>query len=129
MILACMYAQDKTAWECDMAETYGILDWESVPVRKLATLSAGLRHDSRSVMALSGERISLQESLLAMMADRLTWLCWAKTVDGRKGRNKPESILELLLGKTEKDSEVMSFSTSEEFEAERNRILSQIKEE
>lgn len=129
MVLACMYAQDKTAWECDMAETYGILDWESVPVRKLATLSAGLRHDSRSVMALSGERIDLQESLLAMMADRLTWLCWAKTVDGRKGRNEPESILELLLGKTEKDSDVMSFTTSEEFETERNRILSQIKEE
>lgn len=129
MILACMYAQDKTAWECDMAETYGILDWESVPVRKLATLSAGLRHDSRSMMALSGERIGLQESLFAMMADRLTWLCWAKTVDGQKGRNKPESILELLLGKTEHDSEVMSFSTSEEFKAERNRILSQIKEE
>ena len=129
MILACMYAADQNAWECDMAETYGVIDYESIPVRKLAVLSSGLRTDSRSMMKLSGIKVNTQEALLAIIADRLSWLCWSKTEDGLHGRNIPDSILESLTGKREKESKVMVFRTSEEFEEERNRILSSMKEE
>lgn len=124
-----MFAEDQTAWECDMAETYGVFDYESIPVRKLATLSAGLREDSRSKMKIAGAKLNVKETLLAVIADRLTWLCWAKTEDGLKGRNAPPSILELLTGKKDRDSDLMAFDTGKEFEEERNRILSMMKGE
>ena len=124
-----MFAEDQTAWECDMAETYGIFDYERIPVRKLATLSVGLREDSRIKMKLAGLKLNVKETLLAVIADRLTWLCWAKTEDGHKGRNVPPSILELLTGKQEKDSELMAFDTGKAFDEERNRILSMMKGE
>ena len=131
MILACMYAEDRTAWECDIVESYGILDYERIPVRKLAALSAGLRSDARIVMKLSGCKVTPRETLLAIIADRLTWLCWTKTEDGQKGRNKPVSILETLIGADrKKDSgEYMTFDTGKEFQEERNRILSGMKGE
>lgn len=129
MVLACMFAEDKTAWECDMAETYGIFDYERIPVRKLATLSAGLRNDSRIMMKMAGTTISTAETLLATIADRLGIIIWQNTEDGHTGNNPPESILDVLLGRNEKQNDFMVFHTSEEFEAERNRILSQMKEE
>lgn len=35
---------------------------------------------------------TLTNHLLAMIADALRWLQWAKTKDGAKGRNRPEPI-------------------------------------
>ena len=112
-----------------MAETYGIFDYERIPVRKLATLSAGLRDDSRIKMKMAGAKLDVRDTLLAVIADRLTWLCWAKTEDGTKGRNAPKSILELLTGTNGKDDNLMTFDTGKDFEEERKRILSMIKEE
>ena len=129
MTLACMYAEDRTAWECDLAETYGIFDYERIPVRKLATLSAGLRSDSRIMMKLAGITVTTTEMLLATISDRLAVLAWQNTEDGHKGNNPPESILDVLLNRNQKQSDLMVFHTSEEFEEERNRILSQMKEE
>lgn len=130
MILACMYSSHRTAWECDLAETYGIFDYESIPVRKLATLTAGLRSDSRSMMELSGIKIPLRDTLLAIIADCTKWLVWSRTEDGQTGRNMPESVLELLTsGPKDKDNDHMTFATGEDFIKERNRILSLMKEE
>jgi len=129
MVLACMYAEDRTAWECDMAETYGIFDYERIPVRKLATLSAGLRNDSRIMMKLADMEVNMRDMLLATIVDRLGVLIWQNTDDGHSGANPPESILDVILGKQKKDGDFMVFRTSEEFEEERNRILSQMKEE
>ena len=130
MILACMYASHRTAWECDLAETYGIFDYESIPVRKLATLTAGLRSDSRSMMELSGLKIPLRDTLLAVIADCTKWLVWSRTEDGQHGRNMPESILEMLTSAPkETNSDHMTFETGEDFIKERNRILSLMKEE
>ena len=124
-----MYAEDRTAWECDLAETYGIFDYERIPVRKLATLSAGLRSDSRIMMKMAGIKINTGEMLLAVIADKLSVLVWQNTEDGHNGANPPESILEMLIGRQQKQSDLMIFRTSEEFKKERNRILSQMKEE
>lgn len=125
-----MYSSHRTAWECDLAETYGIFDYESIPVRKLATLTAGLRSDSRSMMELSGIRIPLRDTLLAIIADCEKWLVWSRTEDGQNGINIPESVLELLTsGPKDKDNDHMTFATGEDFIRERNRILSLMKEE
>ena len=42
-----MMAVDRDAWICDLAETYRIFDYRALPVGLLATLSFGLREDSR----------------------------------------------------------------------------------
>ena len=124
-----MFAKDQSAWECDMAETYGIFDYERIPVRKLATLSAGLRDDSRIKMKMAGTKLDVRNMLLAVIADRLTWLCWAKTEDGTKGHNPPKSILETLYGDNSQNDDLMTFDTGKDFEEERNKILSMMKGE
>lgn len=107
---------------CDLAETYGIYDYESYPVRLIATLSAGLRDNSRLKMELADTKVSNELWLLASAVDRLSILAWQNTEAGQKGTGKPEMFVELLMG-LEKKSDVESFSTSEEWERERQRIL------
>lgn len=114
-----MIAADKDALLCDMAQTYQIYDLRAVPVSTLARLACGLREDSRIRMSLSGTRLTVTETLLAGIVDRLGQLVWMQSVDGQKGRNRPKSILELLQGKSseEKQSTILAFDTPEEFEA------------
>lgn len=125
MILAGMLRTDETALICDLAETYGVLDWKALPLKTAAALSAGLRDNSRVKMKLSGQKIDCETVLLAAIADRLSMLVWFRTKDGVNNRNRPESILTRLIGddqeQEEKDFRV--FRTPEEFEAARRRAL------
>jgi hypothetical protein len=124
MILATMVRTDETALICDLAETYGVLDWKALPLRLAAALSSGLRDDSRIKLKISGRNITSDIALLATAVDRLSFLAWAKTKDAENNRNRPESILKMLLeaGKeTTRDYEV--YSSPEEFEAARKRAL------
>ena len=56
---------------CDMAETYGVFDIYRLPVRTLATLAAGLRDDSRVMMAKRGALVDNKTILLAQIADMM----------------------------------------------------------
>lgn len=47
MILAGMVAEDEDALICDLAETYQIYDYRSLPLQKVAVFCAGLRENSR----------------------------------------------------------------------------------
>lgn len=98
MALARMIVTDEDALICDLAETYHIYDYRRLPVLSVAVFSLGLRQNSRIKMIMSGNRITLEESLLACAVDRLSILAWQKTKDGSKGTNVPQSILEKLLG-------------------------------
>ncbi len=122
MSLASMMATDKDALICDLAETYGILDYKALPVEILATLSVGLRDDSRIKMKMAGVNIENSLLLLAAAVDRLTFIAWSKTKDAEKGINKPKSIVEELAG-IRKDSDAEGFNTPEEYEAARNEII------
>lgn len=51
--LASMMNISEDALICDLAETYHIYDMRSLPLRTVATLSAGLREDSRIVLLAS----------------------------------------------------------------------------
>ena len=117
-----MIAEDEDALTCDLAETYRIYDRHAVPVRLLATLACGLRDDSRIKMRLAGTRISLDTMLRAVIADRLSFLAWARTKDGEKNRNRPASILEALTRK-EHAAGAAVFDSPEAFEAARAQIL------
>lgn len=74
-----MLATDRDSLECDLAETYGVLEMEALPVRKLAVLSFGLRDNSRIKMKLAGMKVSMDRLMLAGCFDMLSWLRWSKT--------------------------------------------------
>ncbi len=122
LTLAGMLRADKTAVICDLAETYGVLDYRALPVETLATLASGLRENSRIRMKLAGNEIEKETLLLAMAVDRLSYLLWAKTKDGQNGDNRPVMMVETLLGVHEK-KETMSFDSGEAFESAREKII------
>ena len=117
-----MLAVDRTALICDLAETYGILDYKVLPVETLAALSVGLRENSRVKMKLSGAKVKPDFLLLAAAVDRLSLLVWSKTKDAEKGRKRPKSLVEVLNGK-KKESDVMAFNTAEEWERAKAKII------
>lgn len=129
MILAGMLRTDETALICDLAETYGVLDWKALPLKTVAALSVGLRDDSRIKMRLSGQKIDSDTALLAAMLDRLTTLVWFKTKDGVKGRNRPDSVLAKLTEEKNqnKERDYRTFQTPEAFEAARRKAVEQAK--
>ena len=102
----------------------------SLPVQTVATLAAGLRDDSRIKIKMSGAKVPQNTLLLALIADRLSLLWWAKTKDGEKGRNRPHSITAELLGieTTEKTTyKGEAFSTADEYEAAKAELLERIR--
>lgn len=111
-----MLSADREALICDLAEVYGVFDHRALPVSLLATLSAGLRDDSRIKRKIYGMKLTRTEMLLAAMVDRLSLLLWLNTDAGRKGENQPASILDVLMGNEADDKQVEGFETAEEFE-------------
>ena len=106
---------------CDLDETYHIYDYRSLPVKLVATLSAGLRDDSRIKMKASETPANLDTLLLATIADRVEAFRYGFTSDASNGSNKPISIVETIYG-YKKDKGVASFATSEQFDAALARI-------
>ena len=115
-----MIVTDENALICDLAETYHILDYRSLPLSKVTIFSCGLREDSRIKMKMNEMNYSLNSILLAAIVDRLSFLAWTKTVDSQKGINRPLSIIDHLLG-TKK--EVIGFETADDFKKEWKRIV------
>lgn len=127
MSLAGMIATDESALICDLAETYGIFDYRALPVRLLATLSVGLRENSRIKTKLTGTKVQPELLLLAAAVDRLSLLVWSKTTDAENGINAPKSIVDILNGDTAPESDIVTFETAEEFEAARKEIIGEVK--
>ena len=122
MILAEMLAVDEAALACDMAESYGVYDLWALPARTAATLAAGLRPFSRIWAKLNGLDTTLDVFLQASVLDCLRLLWWAKTEDGQKNQNRPDSVLSILIGKDEeKEAPVAIFASGEDFEREWKR--------
>ncbi len=102
---------------CDLAQTYHVLNYKELPPSLAAILAVGLDEDSRIKRKLSGQILTISESLQAVCADILNLILWTKTKDAAKNRNRPQSLLRKLNGldKEEKD-DLMTFDTPEEFE-------------
>lgn len=111
-----MIQMDEDALICDLAETYRIYDYKSLPVDMVATFSVGLREDSRIKRKMNDIKQSLNSILLAAICDGISTLVWMNSTDGQVGTNRPKSILSILMGSTEKENDVMAFETPEEFE-------------
>lgn len=119
MTLASMIKLDEDALICDLAETYQVFDYRSLPVKLVATLSAGLRDTSRIKMTAAGVSVTQDTILLAAIADRVEAFRYGFTENAKHGTNRPELLVDLLLGeaKKEKASGIKSFATVDEFKA------------
>lgn len=119
-----MIALDEDALICDLAETYRIFNYMSLPVDLVAILSVGLRADSRIKMKKNRVNVSSDTLLLAGILDKLSFLSWSKTIDGKENRNRPESIVAKIIGDDKpKQSDVISFSSVNEFEKARKSFI------
>lgn len=104
---------DEDALICDLAETYHIYDYRSLPLQLVATLSAGLRDDSRIKLKAAGVPVSQDTLLLASIADRVEMFRCSFIKDAKQ----PESFLRAFLGDEEKkNNSVTAFNSAEEFD-------------
>lgn len=67
-------------------------------------------------MKLNHLKVPFETILYAIAVDQLKILVWAKTKDALKGRNKPKSIAQTLLGDKSDNNQTEGFTTKEEFE-------------
>ena len=88
-----MIELDEDALICDLAETYQIFDYRSLPVQLVATLSVGLRDNSRIKLRLADSEVSLETLILASIADNLTLLRLGFSKDTKR---KPFLFTELI---------------------------------
>ena len=117
-----MIATDEDALICDLAETYHIYDYRSLPLKTVATLSVGLREDSRIKLIMTGQKRPIDTLLLAFIADKLSAFIYGFTDDARKNKNRPKSMVEMLLNE-EHEPEISAFNSPEEFERRRREII------
>lgn len=119
MTLAYMLNMGEDELICDLAETYGILNYEELSPSLVATLSVGLRDNSRIKMKITGHKLSLEQMLMSLMVDNLQFIAWSKTKSATKNQNKPESVFRRLMDMDDSKNkdELMSFETPEEFDA------------
>lgn len=119
-----MVVTDESALICDLAETYHIYDYKSLPLSRVAIFAVGLRENSRIKMKMNNLKYPLNTMFLAMIADSLRMMAWMQTKDGASGVNMPKSILsQLLQEESVSNSDVEAFTTPEDFEKRRKEIL------
>lgn len=106
---------DEDALICDLAETYSIYDYRSLPLSLVATLSAGLRENSRIIMKMCGIPATQETLMLAGIADRIDAFRFGFT----DGKEKPTSMVKALFDSINEDKKVSlktRFRTLEDFE-------------
>ena len=106
---------------CDLAETYHIYDYKSLPVNMVAIFSCGLKEDSRIKRRLRGEapledRIT---KLMITMYDNLNLISWQL---GGDENNRPESLFEKMYP-TKKEDKPVKFKTGADFMEEWKRRM------
>ena len=111
---------DEDAVICDLAETYHIYDWRSLPLSLVATFCYGLGQNSRIKRKISNEEYTTEELLLMNIADCLSILVWQNTKDGQKGINRPKLFTEQL---NKKNDNTLTFDSVEDFELMRQALL------
>lgn len=105
---------DEDALICDLAETYNIYDYRSLPLLLVATLSAGLRENSRIKFAMAGSPVSQDTLILASIADRIEAFRYMMSSNKT---STPAFIVDALLKKEKKTNGVTRFKSGEELEA------------
>lgn len=113
-----MLTLDENALICDLAETYQIYDYRSLPVFTVAALSAGLRDNSRIMTKLRGGELVSSEHILAMIYDLL--------VIRFTGKREAAFMEETIIGKpkpVEAKKKTKSFDSTDEFDRAREKAM------
>ena len=114
-----MISIGEDALKCDLAETYHIyvVDWNNppYPISYISDLANGLGNNSRIKRKMANMTLTLEETLQAVLLDKVNILIWQNTKDGMKGRNMPESIYKKLEGLDENKEELEKFDSEEAF--------------
>lgn len=118
-----MISLDEDALMCDLAETYQIYDYKQLPLTVVAVFSCGLRDDSRIMMKMNGQSVSLETLILAGLSDKLSILLWSKTKDGLKGVNRPTLIVDSLTAVKSQEKNEVVFNSGEDFERMRRKLI------
>lgn len=114
---------DKDALLCDLAETYHIYDYKSLPCRMVAAFSCGLRENSRIKMKMEGIDPIPEQILMAAIADGTRTTAWLQSKDGTTGENRPKSLLAMMMGEEPQGSkDIRAFASGEEFDREWQRL-------
>lgn len=114
---------DEDALICDLAETYQIYDYRQLPPTQVAVFALGLRDDSRIKMKFSGVEVPFETFLLARVLDEVSTLVWFNSEDGANNVNRPQSVVNLLLGKETENEDVVTFSSGEDYEEYRKNLM------
>ena len=119
-----MLGTDKDLFFCDMVETYRIYEYEQLPVIMVAALAYGLRDNSRIKLAMSGEKVEMNTSLLLLILDEIRGFRWSFTEDAQNGANPPERIYDRVIHPEmfKKDDNAWTFEDKEEFDAKWKEI-------
>ena len=120
-MLVAMWCTDQDAVICDIAETYHVLDYRSIPVDLLATLCAGLHDDSRIKMKMMGMRKIAPSFALTHAADTLTVILHALV-----GSKKKPKLYEDIMADKQSNQKTTGFSSIEEFEKARQRFIKDV---
>lgn len=105
---------------CDLAETYGIYNYKELSPMLVATLTIGLRDESRVKMKISGQRITMDQMLMALIVDDLNLLLWSRK--RKRGKRPPSLYKKLTEPKKEKD-ELRAFESPEDYERWRKATI------
>lgn len=112
---------DKDALLCDLAETYHIYDYRSLPLHMVGIFACGLREDSRIMMKISETKVNTVQTLLALIADNTRLIAWLQSSDGARGTNRPKSLLSAINGE-HRESNIETFDNGNEFDNEWKRL-------
>lgn len=83
----------------------------------MATLLFGLHDNSRVKMHIANAKLTIEQTMTAIIADSLRFIAWTKTKESKHGKYKEKSILKILNGEYDiKKDDLMSFESVEEFE-------------
>lgn len=111
-----MIVLDEDALICDFAETYHILNYRELPPTTAGVLACGLRDNSRIKLKMADVKVSLEDILLATIADKLEnqMYQYAKA-HGAKNIGELESILKRIQGEQKEESSLEAFESGEDF--------------
>lgn len=108
---------------CDLAETYNIYNYQSLPVKLVAIFSCGLRENSRikKKLRLSDPYEDISMEMLVAMYDKLNLISWQ--IGGNED-DRPESLFQKLYPiNKEPEAKPMKFSTGKDFKEEWKRRM------
>lgn len=126
MAYARMRVFCKDALICDFAQYYHIYDLYSMDVQTAAILACGLPPESRTMRQISDQKYDVDTLLRMRILDTLRYIEYAYlSTHSKRKPQKPESIFRLMTNQKD-DKDIKAFQSTQEFEAERERILKDI---